>query len=171
MKKLLLISAATLVLAACGSKDDDVAAPSDVPAYGNENGGGIADDDVDLVELPDAQAAMIAAAGSDTIYFATDQYNIEMDARATLEAQARWLIANPNVNASIEGHADERGTREYNLALGERRANAAREVLASMGVPNDRLTVVSWGKERPVALGSNEQAYAQNRRAVTVIVR
>ncbi|WP_265587762.1 peptidoglycan-associated lipoprotein Pal [Sphingomicrobium arenosum] len=170
MKKLLLISAATLALAACGSKDDDVIGPSETPAYETPSNT-VADNDLDLVELPDAQAALIAAAGSDTIYFATDQYNLEMDARATLEAQARWLIANPNVNASIEGHADERGTREYNLGLGERRANAAREYLASMGVPNNRMTVISWGKERPVALGSNEQAYAQNRRAVTVIVR
>ncbi|MCJ7420899.1 peptidoglycan-associated lipoprotein Pal [Sphingomicrobium astaxanthinifaciens] len=169
MKKLLFISAATLVLAACGTKDDAVIAPSET-AY-DAPSTTVADDDVDLIELPNAQAAMIAAAGSDTIYFATDQYNLEMDARATLEAQARWLIDNPTVNASIEGHADERGTREYNLALGERRANAARDYLASMGVPNNRLTVVSWGKERPVALGSNEQAWAQNRRAVTVIVR
>ncbi|MCM8558418.1 peptidoglycan-associated lipoprotein Pal [Sphingomicrobium sediminis] len=170
MKKVLLISAATLVLAACSSKDDAVetapvvvedTTPSDV----------VADEDVDLVTLPGAQAELIAAAGSDTIYFGTDLYNLEADARRTLEAQARWLVANPGVNASIEGHADERGTREYNLALGERRANAARDYLESMGVPGNRLTVISWGKERPVALGSNEQAWAQNRRAVTVVVR
>ncbi|MCJ8191458.1 peptidoglycan-associated lipoprotein Pal [Sphingomicrobium aestuariivivum] len=168
MKKLLLITAATLTLAACGSKDDDVVAPSEEYTAPSTP---VADNDLDLVELPNAQAALIAAAGSDTIYFATDKYNLEMDARATLEAQARWLIDNPTVNASIEGHADERGTREYNLALGERRANAAREYLASMGVPNQRMTVISWGKERPVALGSNEQAWAQNRRAVTVVVQ
>ena len=91
--------------------------------------------------------------------------------QATLAAQARWLIANPNVRASIEGHADERGTREYNLALGERRANAARDFLLAQGVPAARLLVTSWGKERPVAPGSNEEAWAQNRRAVTVVVR
>ena len=89
----------------------------------------------------------------------------------TLAAQARWLLANPNVRASIEGHCDERGTREYNQALGERRANATRDFLVSQGVPTSRLQVTSWGKERPVATGSNEEAWAQNRRAVTVIIR
>ena len=81
------------------------------------------------------------------------------------------MLANPRVRASIEGHADERGTREYNMALGERRAAAARDYLQSQGVPAERLLVTSWGKERPVAPGSNEEAWAQNRRAVTVIVR
>ena len=89
----------------------------------------------------------------------------------TLAAQARWLIATSNVRASIEGHADERGTREYNQALGERRANAVRDYLVAQGVPTSRLVVTSWGKERPVAQGSNEEAWAQNRRAVTVIIR
>ena len=88
----------------------------------------------------------------------------------SIEAR-RWLLANPNVRASIEGHCDERGTREYNLALGERRANAARDFLIQQGVPAARLLTVSWGKERPIAQGSNEEAWAQNRRAVTVVVR
>ena len=92
-------------------------------------------------------------------------------AQATLRAQAKWLIANPNVRASIEGHADERGTREYNLALGERRANSAKNFLIANGVPAGRLTTISWGKERPAATGSDESAWAQNRRAVTVVVR
>jgi peptidoglycan-associated lipoprotein len=81
------------------------------------------------------------------------------------------MLANPNVRASIEGHADERGTREYNMALGERRANVARDFMISQGVPASRLLVTSWGKERPVAAGSDESAWAQNRRAVTVVVR
>ena len=170
MKKIILVSAATLVLAACSSRDDAVET-TPVVTEDTTPSDSVADNDLDLVELPGAQAELIAAAGSDTIYFGTDMYNLEMDARATLEAQARWLIDNPGVNASIEGHADERGTREYNLGLGERRANSARDYLVSMGVPANRLTVVSWGKERPVALGSNEQAWAQNRRAVTVVVR
>ena len=88
-----------------------------------------------------------------------------------LARKAQWLLANRNIRASIEGHADERGTREYNQALGERRANATRDFLLSQGVPADRMTVTSWGKERPVATGSNEEAWAQNRRAVTVIIR
>ena len=86
-----------------------------------------------------------------------------------LDTQAEWLLANPSVNVTIEGHADERGTREYNLALGDRRANSVKNYLISRGVPASRLSTVSWGKERPEALGSTEQAWAQNRRAVTVI--
>ncbi|HVL79856.1 MAG TPA: peptidoglycan-associated lipoprotein Pal [Sphingomicrobium sp.] len=129
------------------------------------------DSELDLVELPAAQAALIAQAGSDTVYFGTDEHMLDMAARTTLAAQARWLLANPAVRASIEGHADERGTREYNLALGERRANAARDFLMAQGVPAHRLTVISWGKERPVAPGAYEAAWAQNRRAATVIVR
>ena len=126
---------------------------------------------LEVVELPALQADLVAKAGSDTIYFGTDEYSLDQASQATLAAQARWLIATPNVRASIEGHADERGTREYNQALGERRANAARDFLVAQGVPTSRLVVTSWGKERPVAQGSNEEAWAQNRRAVTVIIR
>lgn len=126
---------------------------------------------LEVVELPALQADLVAKAGSDTVYFGTDEFSLDEATRATLTAQARWLIANPNVRASIEGHCDERGTREYNQALGERRANAARDFLVSQGVPAARLVTTSWGKERPVATGSNEEAWAQNRRAVTVIIR
>ncbi|GAA4029370.1 peptidoglycan-associated lipoprotein Pal [Sphingomonas rosea] len=128
-------------------------------------------DDVGLVELPGSQAALVAAAGSDTIYFGTDQSDISADAQATLRAQAKWLLANTNVRASVEGHADERGTREYNQALGERRAQAAKLFLMAQGIPEARLLTISWGKERPVATGSDESAWAQNRRAVTVVVK
>jgi peptidoglycan-associated lipoprotein len=127
--------------------------------------------DVELTELPAMQADLVAKAGSDTVYFGTDEYALDDHSKATLAAQARWMLANPNVRASIEGHADERGTREYNMALGERRANAARDYLLSQGVPSARLLVTSWGKERPVATGSDESSWAQNRRAVTVVVR
>ena len=126
---------------------------------------------LEVVELPALQADLVAKAGSDTVYFGTDEYSLDAASQATLAAQARWLIANPNVRASIEGHCDERGTREYNQALGERRANAARDFLVSQGVPAARLVTTSWGKERPVAQGSNEEAWAQNRRAATVIIR
>ncbi|MFM5914886.1 MAG: peptidoglycan-associated lipoprotein Pal, partial [Chakrabartia godavariana] len=91
--------------------------------------------------------------------------------RATLTRQAAWLAQYPNVNVTIEGHCDERGTREYNLALGERRANAAKNFLASLGVAPGRMSVVSFGKERPEALGSTEADWARNRRAVTVTVQ
>ena len=89
--------------------------------------------------------------------------------RTTLDAQAEWLRQYPNVRVTIEGHADERGTREYNLGLGDRRANAARDYLQSRGISPDRMTVISWGKERPQNPASNEEAWAQNRRAVTVV--
>ena len=126
---------------------------------------------LEVVELPALQADLVAKAGSDTVYFGTDEYSLDQATQVTLAAQARWLIATSNVRASIEGHADERGTREYNQALGERRANAVRDYLVAQGVPTSRLVVTSWGKERPVAQGSNEEAWAQNRRAVTVVIR
>ncbi len=89
---------------------------------------------------------------------------------ATLQSQATWLRANPAVRVIVEGHADERGTRDYNLALGERRANSAKNYLATLGIDPSRIQVISYGKERPAALGSTEEAYAQNRRAVTVVI-
>jgi|SRR5690606_7790287 peptidoglycan-associated lipoprotein len=109
-------------------------------------------------------------AGRDTIYFDTDKFNIDAEDQAALREQAAYLQQYPNIRATIEGHCDERGTREYNLALGERRANAAKNYLVSLGISADRLTTVSYGKERPVALGSNEQAWARNRRAVTIVL-
>jgi peptidoglycan-associated lipoprotein len=98
-----------------------------------------------------------------------DQSTLTPAAQATLQAQAEWLMANPDFTATIEGHADEQGTREYNLALGARRANAAREFLVSRGVAGNRLTTVSYGKERPIEVCSEEACYAKNRRAVTVL--
>ena len=106
----------------------------------------------------------------DRVWFQVDSSELTQQSIATLEKQAQWLRAYPQYAFTIEGHADERGTREYNLALGERRANAAKNYLISLGVPADRLTTVSYGKERPGAIGSNEQAWARNRRAVTVVM-
>ena len=108
--------------------------------------------------------------GRDVIYFDTDKYNIDADDQQALSQQARYLQQYPNVRVTIEGHCDERGTRDYNLALGERRANAAKNYLASLGVSPDRISTVSYGKERPAALGSTEEAWAKNRRAVTVVI-
>lgn len=105
----------------------------------------------------------------DRVLFAVDQSNLTTEGRATLDAQATWLLTNADYQAVIEGHADEQGTREYNLALGARRANAAQEYLISKGVPASRLRVVSYGKERPIEICSNEACYAKNRRAVTVL--
>jgi peptidoglycan-associated lipoprotein len=174
MRKTLILGAAVIALAASGCARR-AAPPADIPpadqAPVGPGGEAVAPGDVELTELPAQQADLIAKAGSDTVYFGTDEYALDGPAQATLAAQARWLLANPNIRASIEGHADERGTREYNMALGERRANAARDFLVAQGVPVGRLLVTSWGKERPIAPGSNEEAWAQNRRAVTVLVR
>jgi len=108
--------------------------------------------------------------GADTIYFNTDMYDIDSQDAAALRQQAEYLLQYSSSGATVQGHADERGTREYNLALGERRANAAKNYLVSLGVADSRLRTVSYGEERPVALGSDEAAWAQNRRAVTVMI-
>ena len=104
------------------------------------------------------------------VYFDTDGYDIDSEDTAKLQRQAQYFQQYSNVTFTIEGHTDERGTREYNLALGERRANAAKNYLVSLGIPEGRIRTVSYGKERPVAMGSNESAWAQNRRAATVTV-
>jgi peptidoglycan-associated lipoprotein len=109
--------------------------------------------------------------GADTIYFDTDRFNIDSVDAAALQTQAQWLARYPGKRATIEGHCDERGTRDYNLALGERRANAAKNYLVSLGVDPSRLTTVSYGKERPVALGSDESAWSRNRRAATITIQ
>jgi peptidoglycan-associated lipoprotein len=103
----------------------------------------------------------------DRVFFALDKSTIDPASRATLEKQSAWLKKYPAVTISIEGHCDERGTREYNLALGERRANAVKDYLIALGVSPNRIKTISYGKERPVALGSNQNAWAQNRRGVT----
>ncbi|RYY45098.1 MAG: peptidoglycan-associated lipoprotein Pal [Sphingomonadales bacterium] len=107
---------------------------------------------------------------SDTINFDLDQYDIDARARQILDSQAQWLTQYQNTRITLEGHADERGTREYNLALGDRRANAAKNYLAARGVSPSRITTISYGKERPIALGSDEASWAQNRRAVTIVI-
>jgi peptidoglycan-associated lipoprotein len=118
---------------------------------------------------PGSRADFLRSVPADRVFFNLDSYSIDAEDRATLDAQATWLARYPNVRVTIEGHADERGTREYNLALGDRRANAARDYLQSRGVTPDRMTTISWGKERPQNPASNEEAWAQNRRAVTVV--
>ncbi len=120
---------------------------------------------------PGSQAHFATAMqGADTIYFDTDRYNIDTEDAAALRRQAEYLLQYSDARATVEGHADERGTRDYNLALGERRATAAKNYLVSLGVPESRLSTVSYGEERPVATASNEAAWARNRRAVTVMI-
>jgi peptidoglycan-associated lipoprotein len=117
------------------------------------------------------QEHFAAAVGSSTtIYFDTDRFNIDSQDAAALQAQAQYFARYPQITFTIEGHADERGTREYNIALGEKRATAAKNFLSSLGVDPGRIAVVSYGKERPVALGSDEGSWARNRRAASVII-
>jgi peptidoglycan-associated lipoprotein len=167
VRTLALALAASTVLAACASK-----APKQLPpdpgasVATSTTGGGAAQGPV-----PGSQADFAATLmGQDTILFDTDRYNVDSEDAAALAAQAQWLMKYPAKRATLEGHADERGTRDYNLALGERRANSAKNYLVSLGIDAARLTTVSYGKERPVALGSDEASWARNRRAVTVTI-
>jgi len=111
-----------------------------------------------------------AVGNAATVYFDTDRFNIDSADAASLQSQAQYFAQYPGVNFTIQGHCDERGTREYNLALGERRANAAKNYLVSLGIESSRITTVSFGKERPVALASNQAAWAQNRRAASIVI-
>jgi peptidoglycan-associated lipoprotein len=162
-----LATASALALTACAKKPPEqlppapqpTAAPAPTPSQPTGPGPGT------------EEHFKQAMNGQDVIYFDTDKYNIDSEDAAALRQQAQYLLQYPNVRATVEGHCDERGTREYNLALGERRANAAKDYLVSLGVPAARLNTISYGKERPVALGSNEAAWAQNRRAVTIILQ
>lgn len=173
-KKLALFGAAALALAACSNKKDVLppqawqAAPAPPPAQAPIDQPGTVPpaESVSSNEYAAGQAGLVRAAGSDTIHFALDSYGLDEQARQILGGQANWLGSNRST-VTIEGHADERGTREYNLALGERRANAAKNFLAAQGVDTSRMSVISYGKERPAVDGSNEEAWAANRRAVT----
>ncbi|CCZ22513.1 outer membrane lipoprotein omp16 [Acetobacter sp. CAG:977] len=110
-----------------------------------------------------------AQTAKDRVFFGFDKSSLTSEAVNTLKAQAEWLQANPDTNVIVEGHTDDRGTREYNLALGERRAVAVKNYLISRGVDAERIKTISYGKERPAVVGANEAAWAQNRRAVTVV--
>ena len=110
----------------------------------------------------------LASGVPDRVFFATNESILTTRSRDTLRKQAAWLRKNPSINVVLEGHADERGTREYNLALGERRANAAKDYLMTYGISGNRISVISYGKERPVDSGSNPLSWSKNRRAVTV---
>jgi len=158
LKTSLLMIFAAVVLAACTSPGRFGGGGAGGDPFAN---GGIASD-------PSSPAYFQQAVG-DRVLFVVNQSTLTAEGRATLDGQAVWLLQNADFSAVIEGHADERGTREYNLALGARRADTARAYLVSQGVPSSRLQVVSYGKERPVELCSDEVCYSQNRRAVTVL--
>lgn len=117
---------------------------------------------------PGSQEELVATVG-DRVFFDYDKSVVKPEGRTVLNRQAAWLKQYGSVSVTIEGHCDERGTREYNLALGERRANAVKDYLVSQGISASRIKTISYGKERPVALGSNEAAWSQNRRGVTLV--
>ena len=149
LKNILLVIFATFILSACstakksGDVDGDVYTGKETVKY-------------------------LASGVPDRVFFATNKSSLTTAARATLRKQATYLRKNKNLNVTIEGHADERGTREYNLALGERRANAAKDYLMTYGISSNRISLLSYGKERPVDSGSNSLAWSKNRRSVTV---
>ena len=149
LKNILVVIFATLILSACstakksGNIDGDVYTGKETVEY-------------------------LASGVPDRVFFATNKSSLTTASRATLRKQANYLRKNKNLSVTIEGHADERGTREYNLALGERRANAAKDYLMTYGISSDRISVLSYGKERPVDSGSNPLAWSKNRRSVTV---
>ena len=117
---------------------------------------------------PGSQQDFVVNVG-DRVFFETDRYDLTGEAQSQLQKQAAWLAQYPATTVTVEGHCDERGTREYNLALGERRANAVRNYLVAQGVDPNRIQTISYGKERPEIADSNESAWAQNRRGVTVL--
>lgn len=164
----IILAVSLVALAACSKKPpaELPPAPTEQPAdtTGDQSGVGTA-------PVPGSQADFLAKVSSDRVFFDLDKYDIDAEDQTTLQSQAQWLQQYPNVRVTIEGHADERGTREYNLALGERRANSAKNYLASLGITPSRISVISYGKERPDALGSDEASWARNRRAVTVTVQ
>ncbi|MEV4935632.1 MULTISPECIES: peptidoglycan-associated lipoprotein Pal [unclassified Sphingobium] len=163
----LLMATAIVALAACSKKP-----PQELPpAPGGDSSAQTGAPAAPTGPVKGSQEDFVASVASDRILFGTDQYDVDAQDQQILQSQAAWLQQNPNVRVTIEGHCDERGTRDYNIALGERRANAAKNYLASLGIDAGRITTVSYGKERPAALGSDEAAWAQNRRAVTVTVQ
>ncbi len=170
VKAFMLLLASTALVTACAKKEiDDLPPVADGTQGAGNNGQGNNPNAV----IPGSQQDFLNSVGigNDRIFFDTDRFNIDSRDQVTLQGQAQWLGRYPGAQVVIEGHADERGTRDYNLALGERRANSAKNFLISLGIGASRIRTVSYGKERPDALGSNEQAWGRNRRAVTVIVQ
>lgn len=160
-KKFLCLMAALVLVAACDTTGSNEGAAGAGGAGGAGKMG---------AARPGTQDDLVVNVG-DRVFFGFDKSDLTPEARATLDRQAAWLKKYASVKVTVEGHCDERGTREYNLALGERRAMAAKNYLVAAGITADRVKTVSYGKERPAVLGSNETAWAQNRRAVTVVAQ
>ena len=158
-KKLLLLVVTGFFLASCAATNTNQGGDSDASASSSGSDGSI---------LTGTQEDLIVNVG-DRVFFEFDSSELTVDAQATLDAQVAWLMQYPDTNITIEGHADERGTREYNLALGDKRAFAVYSYLAQAGIDTNRMEYISWGKERPEVVGSDETAYSQNRRGVTTV--
>lgn len=161
-----------VTLGACGPKKKETlpdAGPAEMaPAEGEM----ITEEGMaEAAEQEGARAEYVEEAALENVYFDFDKSDLRPDARATLEKNAEWIKNNPGVKIQIEGHCDERGTEEYNLALGERRANAVKNYLVSLGVDPDRLYTISYGEELPADPGHNEEAWAKNRRAHFLVTR
>ena len=166
--KILTAVAALAFMAACSSAPEDTGSTgasgaTSSSSYGSGQG------TVSTGAQPGSWEYVQQTAG-DRVFFELDSSSLTAEGRQTLSVQADFLRANPAQRIVIEGHADERGTREYNLALGDRRATAAKNYLVALGISPDRIETISYGKERTAVLGSDEAAWAQNRRAVTVLV-
>ena len=171
LARYLMIFAVLLTVSACSS--DDEASMDDLATTGAESttGGPLSDvygDAQGQGAAPGTQADFVVNVG-ERVFFGYDQYDLSQEARDILGRQATWLNQYANLRITVEGHADERGTREYNLALGERRANSVKNYLVALGVDASRVTTVSYGKERPAVPGSSDTSWAQNRRGVTVV--
>lgn len=169
--RILSFLAVVLLVAACSSTPKDsgsVTTDGDLTAADRAPITGMAPDDMSGGPLPGTQQDLVVNVG-DRVFFGYDQHDLTTEARGTIERQAQWLKTYPNVSITIEGHCDERGTREYNLALGEKRAMAVRNYLIANGVEPSRVQTISYGKERPAVLGSDETSWAQNRRGVVVV--
>lgn len=158
-KTALALASSLLLLAACDTSSSDMGGASGSGSRAGQYGNG----------GPGTGSGVLAENIGDRVFFETDSSVITSEGQAVLQQQAEWLKSHSNVNVQVEGHADERGTREYNLALGERRATATKNYLVTVGVSSNRITTTSFGKERPAVLGNDESAWSQNRRAVTVI--
>jgi peptidoglycan-associated lipoprotein len=162
----LMIAVALIALSACAKKRVDLP-PAPIGTQGNQTE---TPSTQPSGPVPGSQEDFVASVTADRIFFDTDKFDVDGEDQEVLRSQAAWLAKYPNKRVTIEGHADERGTRDYNLALGERRANSAKNFLSSLGVDAARISTISYGKERPDALGSDEASWARNRRAVTVTV-
>jgi len=156
-KTALAVASALLLLTACDSSSTDGSGASGMGSAGGDTGSRV----IGTTKAGDSV--------TDRVFFAYDSSVVDSEGLTTLDHQAQWLKENSSVNIVVEGHADERGTREYNIALGERRATAAKNYLVSAGVAANRISTISFGKERPVVVGNDETSWSQNRRAVTVI--